>query len=102
MSEHQTLIADLVSAAKADDRHKINEMVVSSPNLDWADLFRQACIEAIREQAFPAAVLLNRAMENRLRKGNLKSIREAGTAMALRDATDEQLLAELRRRELMR
>ncbi|AXH68149.1 hypothetical protein SEA_TEATEALATTE_93 [Gordonia phage Teatealatte] len=102
MSDHKQLIADLVSAAKADDRHKINEMVVANPDLDWADTFRQATTEAIREQAFPAAVLLNMAYDNRLRKGNLKSIREAGIAMALRESTDEQLLAEVRRRELMR
>ncbi|ANA86056.1 hypothetical protein BH766_gp87 [Gordonia phage Demosthenes] len=102
MSEHKQLIADLVSAAKADDRHEINKMVHSNPDLDWAEMFRLACVDAIQEQAFSAAVLLNRAWENRMRRGNIKSIRAAGVELSLREATDEQLLAEVRRRELMR
>jgi hypothetical protein len=102
MSEHQKIIADLVSAAKINDRNQINKIVVDHPDLDWAEMFRQATVDAIQEDAFSAAVLLNRAWENRLRKGNLKSIRKAGVELSLRDATDEQLLAEVRRRELMR
>ncbi|ANA86154.1 hypothetical protein BH765_gp92 [Gordonia phage Kvothe] len=102
MSERNKILAALVSAAKRDDRHEINTLVQANPDLDWAEMFRLACVDAIQQQAFPAAVLLNRAWENRIRRGNIKSIRAAGVELSLREATDEQLLAEVRRRELMR
>lgn len=98
--DFNTLITDLVEAADRGDRDAINETVTLNPSIDWPHAFKTASVEAIGTGKFDAAVLLNRAWENAIRKPNMKSIRAAALRMALTDASDDDLLNEVKRRGL--
>lgn len=101
MKDMNELVAELIEAAKANDRQRFSEVFLDRDiSIDGNELLNKSLLEAIQRSEFEAAVLINRALEARILRTGLRERRAAAVSLSLTDATDEQLINEVKRRGL--